>query len=340
MKQLRLLAFGLALGFSALSATSTTSAGAADPPGKANSDAGRVHFQRGVALFKDADFRAALIEFKKAYEIAPNYRVEYNIGQTCLELQDYGCALSAFQKYLAEGGGEVPAARKKEVEKEVTRLSSLIAHVRLVASKEGAEISVDDVVVGKSPLTAPLVVGAGRHKFSAQLAPFLPATKVVDVASGDDLEVKLELADPQPAAVPAAVVVPAPPPPVVAHPVAAKPAEAPPADPSRAPFFIGLASTVVLTGATVAFGVATVGAKSSLDDKSGQLGVTPAEMDSARGKVETFALVTDVVGASAIVAGVVTTVLYFTTSPKSGGGREHGRGTRVVPTPFGLSGTF
>lgn len=336
MKHSRLFALALVLASSALATTRATPA-QADTPSKATSEAGRVHFQRGVALFKDADFRAALIEFKKAYEIAPNYRVEYNIGQTCLELQDYGCALSAFQKYLSEGGNDVPAARKKEVEKEVTRLSSLVAHVRLLASKEGAEIAVDDVVVGRSPLSAPLLVGAGRHKFSAQLAPFLPATKVVDVASGDDLEVKLDLAEPQSAAVPVPVVVPAPAPaPTNERPEPAKPRTAAPEAPSRAPFYIGLASTAVLTGATVAFGVVTLGAKSSLDDKAGQVGVTPAEMSSARSKVETFGLVTDVVGATAIVAGVVTTVLYFTTSPKSGSER----GARLVPSPFGVAGTF
>lgn len=336
MKHLRTFTLAVVLASSALATTRSSSALAADAPNKATSEAGRVHFQRGVALFKDADFRAALIEFKKAYEIAPNYRVEYNIGQTCLELQDYGCALSAFQKYLGEGGSDVPAARKKEVEKEVTRLSSLVAHVRIVASKEGAEIAVDDVVVGRGPLSAPLLVGAGRHKFSAQLAPFLPATKVVDVASGDDLEVKLDLADPQPAAVPVPVVVPTPAPaPTNERPAPVKPPPAP-EPPSRIPFYIGLTSTAVLTGATVAFGVVSLGAKSSLDDKAGQVGVTPAEMTSARNKVETFTLVTDVVGATAIVAGVVTTVLYFTTSPKSGSER----GARLVPSPFGLAGTF
>lgn len=336
MKHLRLFTLAVVLASTALATTQTSSVHAADAPNKATSEAGRVHFQRGVALFKDADFRAALIEFKKAYEIAPNYRVEYNIGQTCLELQDYGCALSAFQKYLAEGGSDVPAARKKEVEKEVARLSSLVAHVRIVASKEGAEISVDDVVVGRGPLSAPLLVGAGRHKFSAQLAPFLPATKVVDVASGDDIEVKLDLADPQPAAVPVPVVVPAPAPaPTNERPAPVKPTPAPEA-PSRVPFYIGLTSTAVLTGATVAFGVVSLGSKSSLDDKAGQVGVTPAEMSSARNKVETFTLVTDVVGATAIVAGVVTTVLYFTTSPKSGSER----GARLVPSPFGVAGTF
>ena len=61
MKPSRLFALGLLLASSALAASLPTSARAADAPSKASSEAGRVHFQRGVALFKDADFGAALL---------------------------------------------------------------------------------------------------------------------------------------------------------------------------------------------------------------------------------------------------------------------------------------
>jgi hypothetical protein len=61
----------------------------------------------------------------------------------------------------------------------------------------------------------------------------------------------------------------------------------------------------------------SLGAKGSLDDKAGQLGITPQEMESARSDVKTLTLATDIVAGVAIVAGVVTTVLYFTTSPKA-----------------------
>src|SRR5205823_3161495 len=69
-----------------------------------NMDEGRKHFQAGVQFYKEGDFRAALIEFKRAYESAPNYKVLYNLGQTNLELQDYAQALTSFQKYLTDGG--------------------------------------------------------------------------------------------------------------------------------------------------------------------------------------------------------------------------------------------
>lgn len=306
----------------------------ADAPSKAAQEEGRTHFTRGVALFKDADFRAALIEFKKAYEIAPSYRVQYNIGQTCLELQDYGCALGAFQRYLSEGDKELAAARKKEVEKEVARLASLVAHVRVHVNKEGADVTVDDVSVGKSPLPQGLVVGAGRHKFSATLSPLAPTTKVVDIASGDDMEIKLELVEPTTAVVSAPVVAPVP---VVVPASQPLPREERAEAPSRAPFYVGVAATLALTGGGVALGFASLGAKSSLDKKVGELGVSPTDVESSQSSVKTLTLVTDIVVGAAIVAGVVTTVLYFTTSPSS---RSEPKHARLVASPFGVAGTF
>jgi len=38
-------------------------------------------FKKGLELFKDGDYQAALIELRRANELAPNYNVLYNIGQ-------------------------------------------------------------------------------------------------------------------------------------------------------------------------------------------------------------------------------------------------------------------
>src|SRR5580704_5653549 len=76
----------------------------ADPPDSPTKQAAD-HFDRGVAMYGEADYRAALVEFKKAYEIAPNAAVLYNLGQTYYQLQNYAEALSAFEQYIALGGG-------------------------------------------------------------------------------------------------------------------------------------------------------------------------------------------------------------------------------------------
>lgn len=271
----------------------------AEPPA-AQLEEGRTHYKKGSELFKATDFRAALVEFNRAYALAPSYRIQFAIGQTCAELQDYACATKAFQRCLAEGGTKNQDVRTTS-ESEIKRLRSLVANVRVVVNLPGAEVSVDDVSVGTSPLAEPVLVSAGRRKISAVKAPLAPITNVVDIAGGDTIDLKLDLVE-------ASGAPPPPSPPASDH-----PAEGP----SRTPFWIGVGATGLLTVATVTFGVLSLKAKSDLDGTVGRFGVAPDDVDRARSKLDTLALVTDLVGGAAIVAAGVTGVLFFTTKPKA-----------------------
>lgn len=44
-------------------------------------DEARVHYAQGVDLYKDGKFEQASIAFERAYEIAPSYKILWNIGQ-------------------------------------------------------------------------------------------------------------------------------------------------------------------------------------------------------------------------------------------------------------------
>src|SRR5262245_11721856 len=89
-----------ALGTVLLLLVVSTAAAYADNPGR---EAGK-HFQRGVDLYNDGDFRGALVEFKKAYSIWPRANVLYDIGQTEYQLLDYAAALKTMERYLSETG--------------------------------------------------------------------------------------------------------------------------------------------------------------------------------------------------------------------------------------------
>lgn len=323
----------------------STGASAADKsatarPSKAATDEARERFKKGVELFRDGDFRAALIEFNRANEIAPNPKIQFNIAQTCLEMQDYGCALRAFERYLGEGGAEVSKERRQTSERELERLKKLVGYLRITSNKDGAEVLIDDAPVGRTPLADPMLVGAGRHKITVSLPPIAPASRVVDVAGGDRLDVALDLAQPPPA-------------PVVA-PLRAEPApsaesglaplsQTAPAQrpltaseqvaPSRAPFWIGFVTTGVLAVGAAATGALALSAKSDLDRTVERPGLSSAELDSAQTKVRTFALAADVLLVSTIVGVGVTSVLFFTSSPSKSV-------ARLQRAPGLLNGTF
>lgn len=298
--------------------------------GEASSEASE-RFRAGVGFYKDGDFTAALVEFKRAYELAPNYRVLFNLGQTSQELNDYASALGAFEQYLAQGGKEVDAKRKKEVEGWIATLKKKVARVQIEASAEGAELSVDDVPVGSSPLTEPVLVNAGRRKFGATLAGHTPVSRVVEIAGSDETTVALELV------------------PIETTKTVEVPVDRPGRTETRfverssspAPW-VALSITAATAIATGVFGGLALSASGERDDELARFPGNAAAITDASDRTATFALATDVF-AGVTIAGAITTVVLFAVTGSSDEPSEASAAAlelRVAPTGFVLGGSF
>ena len=162
------------------------------PSPAAVAEAGK-HFQRGVTMYNEADYRAALVEFRRAYETAPNAAVLYNIGQTYYQLQNYAAALVALGRYLTEAGSS--AAHRREVEATIDTLQTRVGKVAVTTNLPGCDITVDDELVGKSPLEEPVLVSIGRRKITVLRDGRVTETRFVDVAAGDTVNVALSAGD-------------------------------------------------------------------------------------------------------------------------------------------------
>jgi hypothetical protein len=287
-------ALGLALALSgARPAGAQTAKG--DPSSQAAIEEGRAHFQRGVEFFKEGDYRAALAEFKRSYESAPSYRILYNIGQASNGLQDYAGALRAFERYLGEGGSEIETERRTQVQGEIRRLRARVAFLEIEVNVPGAEIFVDDVSVGTSPLEAPVLVSAGARKIAAIKPPAPSASRIVELVGGDKKRILLSLNAPEPQG---------------RRDAGPRPDDAS-AAPSRTALWASLLATGVLGAGTAVTGLLALRERSSLDDAFG--GDDPTKIDDTRSRARTFAITADVLGAATVLAGGVT--LYFALRP-------------------------
>ncbi len=293
---------------------------------------GRTRFQHGVELYKEGDFRAAIIEFKRAYDAAPNYKILYNLAQTELEVQDYAAALAAFRRYLEEGAREIPRDRKAQVEAEIRKLERRVARVTVRSSVEGAEVLVDDVVVGRTPLAGPLVVSAGRRKITVAREG-QQRTRTLDVAGGDQAAVDLDLPRKEvPPVVPA-------PPPAVEKP-AAPPAAPQPVDPpkreaprSNTGVYIGLGATAALTVGAVVTGLMALSARSDFTTRLQTQPGARSDIEDARSRTATLALATDILAGAAIASAVVTIVLVGSGGSSEKSAANRGIGLALSPAP-------
>jgi hypothetical protein len=269
-----------------------------DPPTNPVLRDAASHFERGVKLYEELDWRAALIEFERAYSIAPHYAVLYNIGQCRYQLQDYAGALNAFEQYLALGGAQGPADVVRQVKATIDDLRGRVARVLVTANVDDAEITVDDVVVGKTPLASPLVVSEGRRRIGAGKAGYASAARTVDVAGKDSAEVTLRLEPLAPVAAPVARVA-AP----DAAVVVAKPAHRGRSAVPTITMF-GLAGAGI--GVGTIFGVVAMENKSHLDPECPNAGC-PAAAQSQIDTLKRYAVVSTVgfsIGLSGLACGV------------------------------------
>ncbi|HEY8075607.1 MAG TPA: hypothetical protein VIF62_15890, partial [Labilithrix sp.] len=107
-------------------------------------------FDRGIKQAQNGDSNAALASFRAAYAKAPSFRVLYNIGQLCSRIGDAACAVRAYRDYLDEGGTQVPSSRRQQVESEMRSLARTLGTIKVETSVSDADVSVDDVSVGKT----------------------------------------------------------------------------------------------------------------------------------------------------------------------------------------------
>jgi hypothetical protein len=254
-------------------------------------------WKRGLELYEEQDFPNALIEFRKAYSLAPSYKVLFNIGQVCFQLTDYACALNSFQQYLKDGGNNISTDRRKEVERDLEKLRTRVGSLEIVTNVAGADVLIDDVVVGKSPLAASIVVSAGRRKITVMKEGNGSETRIVEVAGTDSLRVEVKLA------------VPTPPPP--------KP-EPPMVTPSKwtTLSFIGIGGAGVLAIAGGVTGILAIRASNDLEAQRFVGNEPPPSFDDKSRKVSNLSLATDVLLGAAAVTLATTLTLTLIRSPK------------------------
>lgn len=155
----------------------------------------KTRFQNGLSLYDEGAFDAARVQFERAYALAPSYKILYNVGLVYKQLNEFVGSLKALEQYLAEGGKEVPEDRRQEATKLIESLRKIIASANVNVNVPGAEITVDDAVVGKAPLSGPVMINPGRRKIGAKAQGKLPDNKVVTVAGGDRITVDLNLTE-------------------------------------------------------------------------------------------------------------------------------------------------
>jgi hypothetical protein len=254
----------------------------------------RELFKQGLDQFDQQRYEEALVAFQQADKLNPSWKIAFNIGQCQAALKRYGLAIEAFERYLAEGGDEVPPERRTKVLDELSQFRKMVGGV-MVTGQDDVVVVIDDVVRGSTPMNQPILVTAGvQHHIELVKQEEVLKTLIETVRGESILEIDLsETGEPVPA--PALPTTgesgqPAPPP------------EDDGAGLSPVWFWVGLGATAVFAGGAVG---ANFALKRMKDD-----GIeTDDDFNNARGvKIAGLASL-----GLAAAAGITTGVLVFFT---------------------------
>src|ERR1022692_9795 len=169
--------------------------------------AAREHFQKGLAAFADQRFAEAAEEFDAAYKLSPAFKLLYNIGLVDVALGRSVEAVDAFDRYLKQGASAIPVDRRREVSEEIAKQLARIGTVSIRTFPEGAEIRIDGVLIGQTPLPKPVRVNAGRHAVEAILAGHSAQAREIEISGKAENAIEMTL-DAIPAPAPSGPAIP------------------------------------------------------------------------------------------------------------------------------------
>ena len=314
----------------------------------------RERYENAVKLYEDGAYDAALVELNRASELKPSYKIYYNIGQVRFAMHDYAAAMDAYRQYLEKGGDKIPAARRDQVQKELNTLAQRVAKLNIESDVPTAEVFVDDVLIGTTPLSAPVVVNSGIRRVSVRHPDYPVQSRRVSIAGGVQETVSFALQNRSAAGAPP---VPAPPAaasgalgpasvPRRAEPSPSAPSStvapvgnntAPHAATHRVPW-VGWALTGAFTAGAAVTGVLALSNNSSLAHDRDQLDVSSSDVRSKASKVRTLATVTDGLIAAAVVAGGVSLWLTLGSSSEEPASARPKASSKALRVGVGLGG--
>ncbi len=157
------------------------------------SDTARRAWDSAKQLAGASDYKGALVEFRRAYDLSHDPRVLYNVGVTEKLLTHYARAVDAWEQELREGAAELGPSEVTEIRNAISIVQQFVTVIDILASEDDATVTIDDVVVGKTPFKGPVHIDVGKRTVKLSKEGFLDSTQTVDAATGQRSAVTFKL---------------------------------------------------------------------------------------------------------------------------------------------------
>ncbi len=167
-------------------------------------DMARQRFQEGVKLYDQGKYEEARAAFLQAYALKKHPAVLLNLAQSELRSNHPVEAARHFSQFLRENSN-AEAAERKTAQEGLASARARTARLDIRVNIPGADVFVDDELLGRSPLPEPVDAPAGTRRIEVKMPGYPTASLTVNgvVGKTETVNVTLQSAEsvaPAPAA--------------------------------------------------------------------------------------------------------------------------------------------
>jgi hypothetical protein len=169
-----------------------------------------------------------------------------------------------------------------------------VGKLEVTTTALACDVTIDEDVVGKTPLSKPLLIGVGRHRVTVTCPGASPSTRLVEVAAGESASVSIPIEEPK------------------------GPEHAgAPEERSKIPMLVAWSTAGVLAVGAIITGALAFDASSKLKSARDTYPNDRGSLDSKASRVATFSVLSDVLTASTLIAGGIAIYLTISSSSSS-----------------------
>lgn len=135
-------------------------------------------------LFQDGDYPSALVKFESAFSASKNPLLLWNMAVCEKSLRHYARMLGLLERYRVEARDKLGEADLKEVDGLVESVKSLVSPLDLTTNEAGADLSVDGLSIGVTPLAKKPLLDVGEHVLALKKKGFKERSERIKVTGG------------------------------------------------------------------------------------------------------------------------------------------------------------
>jgi hypothetical protein len=147
----------------------------------------KAEYEAARLLFDDADYVGAAAKFNHAHELSADPRLLWNVAVCEKELRHYARASALVERYLAEAGNRLTEENRRSANETLAALRGFFSRLTLTGVPAGAQVLVDDGLVGTAPLAAPLELDLGSRKIRAERSGDEPFEQTLEVPGNSEM---------------------------------------------------------------------------------------------------------------------------------------------------------